>query len=90
MRLPDDTEVSNELWDEVIEGMKLRVGDKVPAVRTFAIRALSRFVNDSENSDVLEFFMQTLLLEQNVVSLLYNYRVFVFLCFFLGQGYLWL
>nr|GMC62438.1 condensin complex subunit 3 [Ipomoea batatas] len=66
MRLPDDTEVSNELWDEVIEGMKLRVGDKVPAVRTFAIRALSRFVNDSENSDVLELFMQTLLLEQNV------------------------
>lgn len=80
MRLPDDTEVSNELWDEVIEGMKLRVGDKVPAVRTFAIRALSRFVNDSENIDILELFMQTLPLEQNVVSLLYNYDVFVFLC----------
>ncbi|VFQ99691.1 unnamed protein product [Cuscuta campestris] len=67
MRLPDDTEVSNELWDEVIDGMKLRVGDKVPAVRTFAVRALSRFVIDAENSDVLELLLQTLALEPNPI-----------------------
>ncbi|KAK2990733.1 hypothetical protein RJ640_003801 [Escallonia rubra] len=65
MRLPDDTEVSDELWDEVIDSMKVRVGDRVPVIRTFAVRALSRFANDSENSDVLELFLQTLPLEQN-------------------------
>ncbi|KAK9272196.1 hypothetical protein L1049_002567 [Liquidambar formosana] len=65
MRLADDAEVSNELWDEVIECMKLRVGDKVPVIRTFAVRALSRFANDSENSDILELFLQALPSEQN-------------------------
>ncbi|OIT00996.1 PREDICTED: condensin complex subunit 3 [Nicotiana attenuata] len=65
MRLPDDTEVSSELWDEVIEHMKTRVGDKVASVRTFAVRALSRFVNDSENADILELYLETLPLEQN-------------------------
>ncbi|KAL0381089.1 UNVERIFIED_CONTAM: Condensin complex subunit [Sesamum angustifolium] len=59
MRLPDDAEVSNELWDEVIECMRLRVADKVPAVRTFAVRALARFANDSENGDVLELFLES-------------------------------
>lgn len=71
MRLPDDTEVGNELWDEVIEYMKLRVNDKFPAVRTFAVRALSRFLNDSENSDVLELFLDRLPSEQNSVFLLF-------------------
>ncbi|CAK9168301.1 unnamed protein product [Ilex paraguariensis] len=65
VRLPDETEVSNELWDEVIECMTLRVGDKIPVIRTFAVRALSRFANDLENSDILELFLQTLSLEQN-------------------------
>ncbi|KAJ4974961.1 hypothetical protein NE237_008135 [Protea cynaroides] len=65
MRLPDDAEVSNELWDEVIDCMKLRVGDKISAVRTFAVRALARFANDSENSDIVDLFLQTLALEQN-------------------------
>lgn len=68
MRLPDDTEVSSELWDEVIESMKTRVGDKVASVRTFAVRALSRFVNDSENADIFELYLETLPLEQNAVS----------------------
>lgn len=67
--MPDDTEVSSDLWDEVLECMKLRVGDKVAAVRTFSVRALSRFVNDTENVDILELFLETLPLEQNVVSL---------------------
>ncbi|KAJ7964464.1 Condensin complex subunit 3 [Quillaja saponaria] len=65
MRLPDDAEVGNDLWDEVIECMKLRVQDKVPAIRTFSVRALSRFVNDSENSDILDLFLEVLPLEQN-------------------------
>ncbi|KAI9396155.1 hypothetical protein POPTR_004G085500v4 [Populus trichocarpa] len=65
LRLPDDAEVSNELWDVVIESMKLRVADKVPAIRTFAVRALSRFANDTENSDILDLFLEVLPLEQN-------------------------
>ncbi|XVF71042.1 hypothetical protein PTKIN_Ptkin12aG0003000 [Pterospermum kingtungense] len=65
LRLPDDSEVSNEVWDEVIELMKLRVVDKVPLIRTLAVRALSRFVNDSENSDILDLFLEVLPLEQN-------------------------
>ncbi|OMO92440.1 Armadillo-like helical [Corchorus capsularis] len=65
LRLPDDSEVSNELWDEVIELMKSRVADKVPLIRTLAVRALSRFVNDSENSDILDLFLEFLPLEQN-------------------------
>ncbi|XP_021891409.1 condensin complex subunit 3 isoform X2 [Carica papaya] len=65
LRLPDDTEVSNELWDDVIECLRLRVGDKVPLIRTFAVRGLSRFLNDSENMDVLDLLLEVLPLEQN-------------------------
>ncbi|KAB2012004.1 hypothetical protein ES319_D09G058900v1 [Gossypium barbadense] len=68
LRLPDDSEVSDELWDEVLELMKFRVVDKVPLIRTLAVRALSRFVNDSENSDILDLFLEVLPLEQNSVS----------------------
>ncbi|XP_054789986.1 uncharacterized protein LOC129295485 [Prosopis cineraria] len=65
LRLPDDAEVSDDLWDEVIECMKLRVTDKIPLIRTFAVRALSRFVNDSDNRDILDLFLEVLPLEQN-------------------------
>lgn len=68
MRLPDDAEVSSELWDEVIECLKFHVDDKVPAVRTFAVRALARFATDSENEDILDLFLEKLPLEQNGVS----------------------
>lgn len=71
MRLPEDAEVSNELWDEVIECLKQRVGDKVPLIRTYAVRALSRFAADSDNSDVLDLFLEILPLEQNAVSVLF-------------------
>jgi condensin complex subunit 3 len=37
-------------------------------VRTFAVRALSRFVNDSSNIDILDLFLEMLPLEQNAVS----------------------
>nr|XP_019708609.1 condensin complex subunit 3 [Elaeis guineensis] len=65
MRLPDDAEVSDRLWDEVIDNIKERVGDKVPAIRAFAVRALSRFANDVESGDILNLFLQTLSQEQN-------------------------
>ncbi|XP_023735555.1 uncharacterized protein LOC111883455 [Lactuca sativa] len=65
MRLPDDAEVSDELWDEVIDCIKVRVGDKVPVIRTYSVRALSRFANDAENSDILELLLETLPSEQN-------------------------
>ncbi|KAK4776536.1 hypothetical protein SAY86_005224 [Trapa natans] len=65
LRLPDDVDVGDELWDQVIETMMHRVKDKVPGVRICAIRALSRFVNESENSDILELFLETASLEQN-------------------------
>lgn len=68
MRLPDDAEVSDELWDEVIDCIKVRVGDKVPVIRTYSVRALSRFANDAENSDILELLLETLPSEQNHVS----------------------
>lgn len=68
MRLPDDAEVSSNIWDEVIECMKQRVGDKVSAIRTFAVRALSRFAGDFESKDILELFLETLDTEQNAVS----------------------
>lgn len=70
MRLPDDTEVSDEVWDEVIECMKVKVGDKVSVIRTFAVRSLSRFVNDLDNSDILDLLLEVLPLEQNAVSVL--------------------
>ncbi|KAI3976486.1 hypothetical protein MKX01_008344 [Papaver californicum] len=65
MRLPDDAEVSDQLWDEVIDCMKIRVEDKVPQVRTFAVRALARFANDAENSDIIDTLLLALPLEQN-------------------------
>lgn len=65
VRLPDDTEVSDDLWDEVIDCLKSRIADKVAMIRACVIRALSRFTNDAENSDILELFLQSLPREQN-------------------------
>lgn len=68
MHLPDDAEVSDEVWDEVIDSMKVRVQDKIPAIRAFAIRALSRFAIEGDDAHVLDLFLQTLAQEQNAVS----------------------
>ncbi|KAI0516305.1 hypothetical protein KFK09_008977 [Dendrobium nobile] len=65
MRLPDDAEVSDEVWDEVIESMKHRLDDKVPTIRGFAVCALSRFASDTENSNIVELFLRNLSQEQN-------------------------
>lgn len=69
MRLPDDADVSDEVWDEAIDCIKERVGDKIPAVRVFAVRALSRFASDVENSDVVDLFLDILPQESNIVCL---------------------
>uniref|UniRef100_A0A0E0PVZ1 Nuclear condensin complex subunit 3 C-terminal domain-containing protein n=1 Tax=Oryza rufipogon TaxID=4529 RepID=A0A0E0PVZ1_ORYRU len=66
MRLPDDAEVSDEIWDEVIDGMKVRVQDRIPGIRAFAVRALSRFASDGEDSDIVDLFLETFEKEQNV------------------------
>ncbi|KAJ4754088.1 Condensin complex subunit 3 [Rhynchospora pubera] len=63
IRLPDDAEVSDEVWDDVIEGMKVRVGDKIPGIRVFAVRALARFADDE--SDIVDLFLEALPREQN-------------------------
>ncbi|TVU11785.1 hypothetical protein EJB05_45388, partial [Eragrostis curvula] len=65
MRLPDDAEVGDEIWDEVIDCMKIRVQDKIPAIRTFAVRALARFASDGEDGGILDLFLETLDTEQN-------------------------
>ncbi|RLN12501.1 hypothetical protein C2845_PM09G07030 [Panicum miliaceum] len=65
MRLPDDAEVSDEVWDDLIDGMKVRVQDKIPAIRSFAVRALSRFAGDGEDGGIVDLFLETLDNEQN-------------------------
>jgi len=67
MRLPDDAEVSDQIWDEVIDGMKVRVQDKNAAIRTYAVRALSRFAVDGEDGGIVDLFLETLDNEQNAV-----------------------
>jgi condensin complex subunit 3 len=70
MRLPDDAEVSDEIWDEVIDGMKVRVQDKIPAIRSFAVLALSRFASDGEDGGIVDLFLEALDNEQNAVCLI--------------------
>jgi condensin complex subunit 3 len=68
MQLPDDAEVSDEIWDEVIEGMKVRVQDKIHAIRVFAVRAVSRFAIDEDDGGIIDIFLEALEKEQNAVS----------------------
>lgn len=68
MRLPDDAEVADEFWDEVIECLMIRVQDKVAIIRTCAVRALSRFATDCESSDVLDLLLEVLPVEPSAVS----------------------
>lgn len=72
MRLPDNAEVSNEVWDEVIDCMQRRMQDKVPIVRVYAIRALARFANDVDNANIVNLYKEALSSEQNAVSFLNN------------------
>ncbi|XP_039845098.1 condensin complex subunit 3-like isoform X2 [Panicum virgatum] len=65
MRLPDDAEMSDDIWDDLIDGMKVRVQDKIPAIRSFAVRALSRFAGDGEDGGIVDLFLETLDNEQN-------------------------
>ncbi|CAA7401389.1 unnamed protein product [Spirodela intermedia] len=63
--LPDDADVSDEVWDGVIYRMKERVEDKVPDVRACAARALSRFANDGGNCDIIDLLLRALSQEPN-------------------------
>jgi condensin complex subunit 3 len=65
MRLPDNAEVSNEVWDEVIDCMQRRMQDKVPIIRVYAVRALARFANDIENVNIVDLYKEALVSEQN-------------------------
>ncbi|CAN6478174.1 unnamed protein product [Victoria cruziana] len=65
MQLPDDSQVSDDLWDELVECMKRRMQDKIPIVRAFAVRSLSRFATDAENGDVVDLFRKSLPSESN-------------------------
>ncbi|KAL6839607.1 hypothetical protein ACP4OV_030546 [Aristida adscensionis] len=65
LRLPDDAEVSDEIWDQLIDSMKIRVQDKIHTIRASAVRALSRFAADGEDGGIVDLFLETLDKEQN-------------------------
>ncbi|PPD67548.1 hypothetical protein GOBAR_DD35573 [Gossypium barbadense] len=78
-RDPNDTSASDEFLEEFLKFLLVgataanktarfracQIISEVPLIRTLAVRALSRFVNDSENSDILDLFLEVLPLEQN-------------------------
>ena len=47
--------------------MKVRVQDKIPAIRVFAVRAVSRFAIDEDDGGIIDIFLGTLEKEQNAV-----------------------
>ena len=67
MQLPDDADVSEEIWEQVIDAMKVRVQDKIPAIRVFAVRALSPFAIDEGDGGIIHIFLHTLQKEQDAV-----------------------
>lgn len=74
LRLNEDAEVSDDVWDDVIESMHRRMQDKVPAVRVYSARALARFASaedgsrDPENDAILRAYQRSLQSDQNAVS----------------------
>lgn len=67
MQLPDDADVSDGVWDDIIESMIQRVEDRIPVVRIFAVRALSRFAYDVDSTNIVDLFLTILPEEQNAV-----------------------
>lgn len=70
LRLNEDAEVSDEVWDDVIESMHRRMQDKVPAIRVYSARALARFASadgsdDPEDDAILSAYRRSLQLDQN-------------------------
>ena len=70
MLLPDETDVSDEVWDGVINGMKDRVEDKCPDIRACAVHALSFFTHDETCSDIVGILLRALPQESSAVCLL--------------------
>jgi condensin complex subunit 3 len=49
--LGDDAEISDEVWDDIVEKMVDRADDKVAAVRVQAVHALNRLQNPQDAED---------------------------------------
>lgn len=56
--------------------MKQRVDDKVPDVRAYAVRALSRFANDAGNSDIIDLLLRALSQEPSIVCFGTHFTIF--------------
>ena len=76
MRLHEDAEVSDEVWDNVIKSMCKHMQDKMPAVRVYSARALARFASADDGSEELEdnavilsTYRKSLQSDQNAVSI---------------------
>ncbi|KAK1302859.1 hypothetical protein QJS10_CPB12g01370 [Acorus calamus] len=67
-RLPDDAEITDEVWDDVIGSMKRCVEDIAPSVRSFAVRALARFAVDVEAGGIADFLLGQLPREPTAVQ----------------------
>eukprot|EP00250_Pteridium_aquilinum_P000880 c11059_g1_i1 orf=140-3382(+) len=71
LRLNEDAEVSDDVWDDVIESMQRRMQDKIPAIRVYSARALARFASaedglgDPENDAILRAYRRSLQSDQN-------------------------
>ncbi|KAI5062946.1 hypothetical protein GOP47_0021493 [Adiantum capillus-veneris] len=68
LRLNEDAEVSDDVWDNVIDSMQKRMQDKIPAIRVYSARALGRFASaddDPENDAILSTYRKSLQSDQN-------------------------
>lgn len=75
LRLHEDAEVSDEVWDNVIKSMCKHMQDKIPAVRVYSARALARFASADDGSGeveddaiILSTYRRSLQFDQNAVS----------------------
>ncbi|MCO5614540.1 hypothetical protein L7F22_068823 [Adiantum nelumboides] len=68
LRLKEDAEVSDDVWDSVIESMQKRMQDKIPTIRVYSARALGRFASaddDPENDAIMSTYRKSLQSDQN-------------------------
>lgn len=69
-RLAEDVEVVDEVYEAVISGMRQRMQDKVPGVRMYAARSLSRLhtESDEENDPTVSIYRHALEFDRSAVS----------------------
>eukprot|EP01080_Neovahlkampfia_damariscottae_P012834 gene12834-7184_t len=64
--LPDEAEVEDEFWNELIEVLLPRLKDKIPIVRMYAVSSLARLQDPSdEEDDILNEFFRLLSHDSN-------------------------